>query len=77
MNIKVEYLLGPLCGRADVIAAGGQRPGEFRIVTVGERYDSALDDHPAVPAEDHVYRRHGDSPRHDGVWVYRWSGPLR
>jgi hypothetical protein len=75
MHIEVEYLGGPVCGRREVVPAGRDNlPGPFRIVPVPERYDSALDDGPAVPAEDHTYRR--AAPADSGVWIYTWSGSL-
>lgn len=76
MQFRVEYLAGPACGRREHVLGGPGQPGEFRIVTVEERFESALDDHPVVPAEDHIYRRVGDEPDDGGVWVYTWSRPL-
>ncbi len=78
MKIEVEYLGGPACGRREqVISSTDGRPGELRIVSIPDRYESALDTKPSVPAEDHLYRRAGDRPGDGGVWSYTWSsGPL-
>lgn len=77
MHVDVEYLGGPLDGRRDRALLGpDQLPGALRILAVEEKYTSAFDVKPSVPAEAHRYNRNGDRPANDGIWRYTWAGAL-
>jgi hypothetical protein len=57
-----ELLGGPADSRTVMVAMADGQPPRWVAVHVEPRYDSALDDEPAVPAELHRYRLGGTEP---------------
>ncbi len=76
-RVTVEYLGGPACGKRRTVTAGPSgAPPERMVVTIPERWASALDDKP-IPASAHVYQRLDPIPTSAGpLWRYHHHGPL-
>lgn len=71
-DLTAEYWGGPVDGaRRPVPPVVGDCPEHLQILDLPDRYASALDDHPSVPAEQHLYTRSHRNAA--GVWVYLWS----